>query len=140
MNAMGENLRGNQGILGFGSKLVVRWPLLRDVLNFCFFEAIFFIAYRFAMSFSHVCASPFWFPDSILLCALLLNRPRRWWIYLLAPLPIRLFVAVPPHVPVWFLLTMFAIDSIKGLVTAALLRRFIRNPFRFETVREFAIY
>ena len=109
-------------------------------LGFCLFEAAFYFGYRYGMSFSHACASPFWFPDSVLLCALVLNRPGRWWLFVLAPLPIRLLVAAPPEVPLSFLLTTFAIDSANGLLTAAALRRFTRNPLRLETVREFAVY
>ena len=140
MNAIGEKLRYNQGVLGFGSRLVVRWPRLRNVLDLCLYEVLFCFAYRYGMSFSHACASPFWFPDLVLLCALLLNPPRRWWWFVLAPLPIRFLVAVPPDVPLWFLWTTYLIDSAKGILTAAVLRRFLRNPARLETVREFAMY
>src|SRR5215469_693773 len=34
--------------------------------------------------------APFWPPDAILLSALLLVSPRRWWIYLLITFPIRM--------------------------------------------------
>jgi integral membrane sensor domain MASE1 len=51
-----------------------------------------------------------------------------------------LFVAASPEVPSWFLLTAFAIDSAKGILAAAALRRFTRNPLRLETVQEFAAY
>src|SRR5262245_47818241 len=108
-------------------------PLVRRVLAFCLFEAAFYLAYRYGMSFSQVSASPFWFPDSVLLCALLLSRPRRWWILIFGALPIRLFSEVATGIPHWFLLTTFAIDSVKGALTALALRRFIKNPLRFET-------
>src|SRR5262245_48197240 len=52
---------------------------LRNTLLFCLYEVAFYLAYRFAMSFSQTSASPCWFPDSILLCALLLSSPRKWW-------------------------------------------------------------
>jgi len=126
--------------LRFRTSAAVRWPPFQIVLKFCLFEVAFYFAYRYGMSFSQVCASPFWFPDSVLLCALLLCRPQKWWIILLAPLPIRLLVAVPPGVPSWFPLIAYGIDSAKGLATAAALRRFIRNPLRLETLREFAWY
>ena len=44
----------------------------RNLLALCGFATAFCFAYRYAMSFSHATASPFWFPDSVLLCALLL--------------------------------------------------------------------
>src|SRR5215470_3639866 len=116
-----------------------RWPV-RDLLGFSAFVAAFYFAYRYGMSFSQAAASPFWFPDSILLCALLINPPRRWWIFILAPIPIRLFSEVAAGIPYWFLLTTFALDSAKALLTTLALRRLIDNPVRLETVREFVLF
>ncbi len=140
MSTVGQYSQGNQCVPGFGNRLVLRWPYLRDVLNCCLFVVFYSIAYRYGMSFSQSCASPFWFPDSIQLCALLLSRRRMWWVFLLVPLPIRFLVAVSPDVPWWFLTTTFAIGSVKGLLTATLLRRFIKNPLHLETVKDCAIY
>ncbi len=140
MSAISENLRGPQAALALGSKPGVRSAIARDILLFCLFETAFYFAYRYGMSFSQAFASPFWFPDTVLLCALLFNRPGRWWLYVLGPLPIRLLVAVSATTPLWFLLATFAIDSTKGLLTATLLRRSIGNSIRLETVREFTLY
>jgi PAS domain S-box-containing protein len=104
------------------------------------FGAAFYFAYRYGMSFSQATASPFWFPDSVLLCALLLVRPGQWWMFVLATLPIRLFAPVAADVPLWFLLNTFANDAVKGCLAAIALRRYLKNPVRFETVREFALY
>ena len=120
--------------------LPVGQPFLRNALGMGVFGAAFYFAYRYGMSFSHATASPFWFPDSVLLCALLVVRPSRWWVFVLAALPIRLLAPVSANLPLWFLLTTFAIDSAKGLLAAVALRRFLRNPVRFETVRDFALY
>jgi PAS domain S-box-containing protein len=140
MNAIGANLRGDQNLLGRDLNGLVRGPYLKNVLGFCLFGVAFFFAYRYGMSFSYETSSPFWFPDSVLLCALLLVRPRWWWLFVLGALPIRLLAPVSANVPLWFLLATFANDSIKGIVAAAALRYFLRNPFRFETVRDFAFY
>jgi two-component system, LuxR family, sensor kinase FixL len=113
---------------------------LRLALGWCAFVGAYFLAYRYGMSFGQSTASPFWFPDPILLCALLLTRPRYWWIFVPSTLPIRLLTAVPPDVPLWFLIATFVIDSARGLLTAALLRRFLVNPTRLDTVREFAVF
>jgi signal transduction histidine kinase len=114
--------------------------LLRLALAFCLFELAFYVAYRYAMAFSQASASPFWFPDSVLLCALLLTRPRHWWLVVVGTLPIRLFADVAGEIPTWFLLVTFAIDAARGVVTAVALRRVLRNPLRLETVREFALF
>jgi len=140
ISPMSKDVRSNQNdsVRGFG--LPVDQPFLRSALVLCLFGATFYFAYRYAMSFSQVAASPFWFPDSVLLCALLMVPPGRWWMFVLAALPIRLLAPVSAGLPLWFLLTTFAIDSAKGLLAAVALRRFLRDPIRFETVREFALY
>jgi PAS domain S-box-containing protein len=105
------------------------------------FELAFFIAYENAMKMAPRSGAPFWLPDSVLLCALLLTPPRRWWIYLVAPLPLRLFVALPPDTPMWFLMAAFLNDSLKALVAAALLRRVLpARGIRFDSLHEFWIY
>jgi PAS domain S-box-containing protein len=140
MNVIAENQRPNSPVSRSLLDGIIGSSLFRNVLGFCLFEVAFYFAYRAGMSFSPTCASPFWFPDAVLLCALLLAPTNRWWIFVLAPLPIRWFVAVPPDVPAWFLLATFATDSAKGLLTAAILRRYIRNPLRLETTGEFAVF
>ena len=140
MSTIGENLWGTQKVFGRDLKGIVCESHLRNVLGFCLFAVSFYFAYRYGMAFSYETASPFWFPDSVLLCALLLVRPRWWWVFVLAALPIRLLLSVPEGVPLWFLLATFANDSAKGLIVAAALRRFLRNPVRFETVRDFVLY
>jgi integral membrane sensor domain MASE1 len=72
------------------------WRIGRQLARFAFFEIAFLIAYRFGMSFSQQFAAPFWFPDSVLLTALLLSERRSWWLYVLGALPIRLFLLVDP--------------------------------------------
>jgi signal transduction histidine kinase len=111
-----------------------------SVLAFAIFEATFYLAYRYAMYFSQAVAAPFWFPDSILLCALLLTTPRVWPVFVLGALPIRLFSDVARDIPSWFLLSAFAIDSTRGVLTAVALRRYLSRRFRFETIQEFALF
>ena len=76
VNTIGENLWGDQNILGHDLREVVRGSRLRNVLGFCLFGVAFYFAYRYGMSFSYVTSSPFWFPDSVLLCTLLVVRAR----------------------------------------------------------------
>jgi PAS domain S-box-containing protein len=140
MSFMSKNVQSNQSVLGSDLRVIFRSSHFRSGLGLCVFAVAYYFAYRYGMSFSYETSSPFWFPDSVLLCALLLVRPRWWWLLVLAALPIRLLAPVSANVPLWFLLATFANDSIKGIITAAALRHFLRNPFRFETVRDFAFY
>ena len=138
MNSVGDDVQGRHNVLGRGLRSLADAPGLRNVLELCLFETAFYFAYRYGMSsFRGASASPFWYPDSVLLSALLMSPPRRWWIFVLAPLPIRLFTQ---DLPLEFLVATFAIDSAKGLLAATALRRFVKNPLRLETVREFGAF
>ena len=104
------------------------------------FLVAYYFAFRYGISFGRTAASPFWFPDAILLCALLKNRRDLWWLFLLATPPIRLLSGGVAHNPLWVGVTAAAIDGGQVLVTAVVLQRFIRNPLRFETLRDFAFF
>jgi integral membrane sensor domain MASE1 len=113
----------------------------RSLLKFLIFELAFLLAYGYAMSVSQRAGSPFWLPDSVLLTGLLLSRPRFWPIYIIGTLPLRLVIAVPADMPVWFLFAAFANDSLKGLLAAALLRRVLnRRSMRFDSLHDFWLY
>jgi two-component system sensor kinase FixL len=111
----------------------------RNVGYFLVFGLVYYIAYRHAMSLGQETASPFWYPDAVLLSALLVTRQNKWWMYLLGPLPIRLFL-VPSASPLWFLLATYANDSLKAYLSALLLQFFLKNPTRFDTLRDFLIF
>lgn len=130
----------NPNVFSRSDKTAALSPRFRTVLGIVVFAIAYFFAYRFGMSFTQAFASPFWFPDAILLCALLKSRRDRWWLFILVTLPIRLYSEVAVGIPLWFLLACFVIDSVKGVVAAILLRRFMRNPLRFESVWDFAIF
>ena len=69
---------------------------LRGLLAFALFVAAYQAAFVSARAFAPAIASPFWFPDSILLCALLLSPRRWWWVFLLGTLPGRIAPAITP--------------------------------------------
>src|SRR6266850_2955987 len=110
------------------------------IAGFGLFQVSFLLAYKYGMGFGHSSASLFWFPDSILLCALLIARPRIWWILLLSTLPVRWLLAAPWNVPLWFLLCVFLNDCGKALLVASVLRRRMVNPLRFGGVGEYALF
>src|SRR5262245_25413624 len=84
----------------------VRRPYARELLTVIAFAIAYYFAYRYGMVFHQQSASPFWFPDSILLCALLSNRPGKWWLFLVIALPIRLFSDVAAG-PLWYKLATY---------------------------------
>jgi integral membrane sensor domain MASE1 len=113
---------------------------MRIVLGFCAFELAYICAYHYGMSFDPVVAAPFWFPDAVLLCGLLCTRPKWWWVLLAAILPVRLLVAVPFDLQPWFLGAVYLNDCAKGLLAALLLRRFLEDPIRLQSMRDLGVY
>ncbi|MET0657610.1 MAG: MASE1 domain-containing protein, partial [Steroidobacteraceae bacterium] len=122
------------------ARTVDRSRRLQLVLGFAVFQVAFYFAYRYGMAFSEQSASPFWFPDSVLLCTLLLVPPRWWPLYVLSVLPVRLFSEVAANIPLWFLMSTFLVDSTRAVLTAWALRHFMKDPLRFDTLRDFATY
>src|SRR5688572_24877578 len=92
------------------------------LLSLAVYEIVYFAAYRYGMTFFSTSPSPIWFPDSVLLCALLVKPRQTWWMYIVAPLPIRLFVAVPADTPMWLLFLCYVNDALKGFLSAWLLQ------------------
>jgi len=84
--------------------------------------------------------SPFWLPDSVLLCALLLSPTRRWWIFVAAVWPIRWLTGAVPGTPAWFVLLSLANDTVKAIGAAAILRRLLGERIRLETLNEFFLF
>lgn len=124
----------------WGLRRLLRRETLQQGAALAVFSVAYAVAFRFGMQFSQTTASPFWFPDSVLLCALLWARPRWSWWLVAATLPIRLLIAYPATVPLWFLVFTTAIDAAKGLIAAAVLRRLLANPLRFESLRDYCLY
>jgi signal transduction histidine kinase len=89
---------------------------------------------------SRATPSPFWLPDSILLCALLLTRTQHWWIFLVATVPVRLAVGAVPGTPLWFQIVTILIDAAKGAGAAWMLRRIVGRRIRLETLNEFFVF
>ena len=96
---------------------------VRDLLLAGLFGGIYYVSYAYAMSFGSAAASAFWLPDAVLLSALLMRPPLKWWVYLLIPLPIRLLL-VRSSMPEWFLVGCYLNDSLKALLCALLLISF----------------
>ena len=105
--------------------------------------AIFVIGYVVAVALSEhgygslAVPSPFWLPDSVLLCALLLTPPEEWWIFLTAIVPLRVFIGAAPGTPLWFQLLTIAIDAAKAIAAAWLLSRVLGRRVHLETLSEF---
>ena len=109
-------------------------------LWFAAFVVAYSFGYSFGMSFGHHSPSPFWIPASVMLAALLRSPPRYWWIFIAASLPIRIGLGLSLGLPLWFLLGTFLADSVRCIVAAAVLRRFLADPIRLGSLREFVVF
>src|SRR5262247_2519300 len=61
----------------------------------------------FALKFSPMTPSVLWPPNALLTATLLLVPPRRWWIYLLAVLPMHAMVELTAGLPVSLVAVLF---------------------------------
>ena len=115
-----------------------RWDAALIVL----FAAVYFLAVRLSQGRygTTYVSSPFWLPDSILLCALLLTRRTLWWIFVIAVLPIRWVAGAAPGTPAWFLALAIANDLLKALCAAWILRRLLGDRIRLNTLQEFLVF
>src|SRR5215471_6763056 len=115
----------------------IAWPLPVSLL---IFELALLAACYLEMASARNGIAPFWFSHAILLCGLLVNPPRKWWLYILATVPIRLFIFVPQGTALRFLFAGFATDSLRALLPAWLLRRTSRDHAWFDNLHEFSRY
>jgi PAS domain S-box-containing protein len=99
-------------------------------------------SYLFVAAFlgAHPPPAPLFPPAAVLVSALLLAPPRRWWVYLIAAFVIQVPILAYLHVPLWWNVLGFTPDAIEPLVAASLMRRFIRLPPRFASLREVTRY
>src|SRR5881394_3431504 len=89
----------------------------------------------FALTFQPHPVSVMWPPNSILLSALLLTSPNRWWLMLLAALPAHYLVEIGGGVPFAMVSCWFVSNSCEALIGATLTRLFIQEPLRLDSLR-----
>jgi len=100
----------------------------------------YLIAYGYGSLFAQKASSPLWLPDSVLLAALLLSSPKKWWLYILIALPIRFAPGIRPSLPSWFIWATFINDVIKAGLAAFLLQHLVGDVKRLNTVRKLGVY
>jgi two-component system sensor histidine kinase UhpB len=126
------------GVLNAPTILSPPASLWRQLVRVSFFIVTYLIAFSLSTRVygTSGLSSPFWFPDSVLLSALLLAPREQWWIFLVAIWPLRLLSGARPGTPLWFQLVSIANDALKGLASAWLIQRFVGRRIRLETLNE----
>jgi PAS domain S-box-containing protein len=106
------------------------------------FGALYYTAAKLglALRFPGAALAALWPPNALLLAALLLTSPRRWWIPLLAIVPAHLAAHANVDFPFWWLAWQIAYNWILTICCAWAVRRLVgaRNPF--DTLRDLSFY
>src|SRR5689334_2523043 len=93
-------------------------------------EAAFFVG-----TLSDKIFAPFWPPNIVLLCALLLSPYRRWWLFVLAVFPAHALAEIRVGMGATQLLVAFATNCAMAMANAAALRWVIGGPPWFGSLR-----
>lgn len=121
---------------GFGERL--RLLHVPRVVRISFFIALgYYLGSRigFFLTPTGNAVSTYWLPNSVLMAGLLLVRPRRWWLLIVAVLGAHLFAQSQSGVPSTTVLGWFISNASEALLAAAMLYRFNRRRFLFSSVR-----
>src|SRR4026207_2488334 len=84
--------------------------------------------------------APFWPPNVVLFCALLLAPPRQWWIYIAAALPAHMLAELGVGMPIPPLIVAFATCCLVALANALPVGQLLVGPPGFGTIRKTIIY
>jgi signal transduction histidine kinase len=84
--------------------------------------------------------APFWPPNVILFCTLLLVPKSRWWLYIAATFPAHAIAEIEVGMPAAQLLVAFATNCAVAILSAFGVRRFLKDPPWFATLWSASIY
>src|SRR5262245_13089986 len=93
-----------------------------------------------ALLFPHALYSAFWPPNAIMLAVFLMTPARRWWVYLLAIIPVHLVAVGSIGTPYWRMFWQIGINTIMTGLTAVCLQRFNKDNMRFDRRRPVLVY
>src|SRR5262245_3040389 len=84
--------------------------------------------------------APFWPPNIILFCTLLLVPTSQWWLYVVAAIPAHALAEMTVAMPVAQSLVAFGTNCMVAILSAVGVRRFLQQPPWFGTLRNAAVY
>ena len=119
-----------------------REQLLRHALAALLVGSGYYVGAKvgFALTFQPHPVSTLWPPNSILLAALLLSRPRHWWFLLLAAFPAHLLVQVNADIPMTMILCWFVSNCTEALIGASIMRYLAKSEVRFDNTRHVSMF
>jgi signal transduction histidine kinase len=84
--------------------------------------------------------APFWPPNTVLLCALVLVPARRWWLLIAAAFPAHVLAEISVGMPPPQYLIAFATNCMVAMLGACGIRRFIGEPPWFTSLHQGVLY
>jgi two-component system, LuxR family, sensor kinase FixL len=84
--------------------------------------------------------STLWPPNAILLASLLLVPSEKWWLVILGAFPAHLAVQLQGGVPLVMTLCWFISNSSEALIGAFCLRRLMKGPIDFASLKSVIVY
>ena len=94
----------------------------------------------FALTFQPHPISTLWPPNAILLAALVITKPRYWWLLLAAAFPAHLAAQVQGGVPFVQIVAWFVSNCSQALIGAGAICLLVGCPLRFESFRDVCIF
>lgn len=113
----------------------LQMPLLVALAYYLGAEAAFFIG-----TLSDKIFAPFWPPNIVLLCALLLAPPNRWWLFIAAAFPAHAFAELSVGMSLPGLFVAFITNCLVASLNAAAIRLLIGTAEWFGSLRNAALY
>src|SRR2546423_14374307 len=101
-------------------KIEARWAIVRPAIAAALTGVGYYVGAKigFALTFQPHPVSTLWPPNSILLAALVLMPFRRWWLFLLAVLPVHFLIELQSGVPLPMILCWFVSNSSEAIIGA----------------------
>jgi signal transduction histidine kinase len=113
----------------------LRGPLLVAIAYFIGAQIAFFIG-----TLSDKIFAPFWPPNVVLFCALLLVPERRWWLYIAAAFPPHVVAELQVGMPAEQLLVAFVTNCMVAVMSAFAVRRLVGEAPWFGDLRKAGLY
>ena len=107
---------------------VRREDLLKTIRNSIVVAIAYYIGAEIAFwigTLSDRIFAPFWPPNIVLFCALLITPPRQWWIYILAAFPAHVAAELRVGMPTGQLLVAFATNCAVAIINAFAVQRLL---------------
>lgn len=117
-------------------------PVVERTAMLVVLAGIYFLASKFGLELTihPTPISPLWPPNGLLMAALLLTAPPRWWLIFAAVLPAHMLVQLGADVPAAMALLWFATNSAEALLGAGVAYLLLGETPRLDRLRDVTVF